>query len=44
MQVSILPQQVLIIATAIVIFVGLDLFYRRTLMGKAFRAVAHSRT
>ena len=40
--VSILPQQVLIIATACVIFVALDLFYRRTLLGKAFRAVAHS--
>ena len=40
--VSILPQQVLIIAAACVTFVGLDLFYRRTLIGKAFRAVAHS--
>ena len=41
-QVSILPQQVLIIAAACATFVGLDFFYRRTLMGKAFRAVAHS--
>jgi branched-chain amino acid transport system permease protein len=40
--VSILPQQLLIIAAACVIFFGLDLFYRRTLLGKAFRAVAHS--
>ena len=40
--VSILPQQVLIIAAACVTFLALDLFYRRTLLGKAFRAVAHS--
>lgn len=40
--VSILPQQVLIIAAACVTFIGLDVFYRRTLTGKAFRAVAHS--
>ena len=40
--VSILPQQLLIIAAACVTFFGLDLFYRRTLPGKAFRAVAHS--
>ena len=40
--VSILPQQLLIIAAACVTFVGLDLFYRKTLTGKAFRAVAHS--
>jgi branched-chain amino acid transport system permease protein len=40
--VSILPQQLIIIAAACVVFVGLDLFYRRTLVGKAFRAVAHS--
>jgi branched-chain amino acid transport system permease protein len=41
-QVSILPQQLLIIAAACATFVALDLFYRRTLSGKAFRAVAHS--
>jgi branched-chain amino acid transport system permease protein len=41
-QVSILPQQLLIIAAACIVFIGLDLFYRRTLTGKAFRAVAHS--
>jgi branched-chain amino acid transport system permease protein len=41
-QVSILPQQLLIIAAACVVFIALDLFYRRTLTGKAFRAVAHS--
>ena len=41
-QVSILPQQILVIATACAIFIALDLFYRRTLMGKVFRAVAHS--
>jgi branched-chain amino acid transport system permease protein len=40
--VSILPQQLVIIAAACVVFVALDLFYRRTLVGKAFRAVAHS--
>jgi branched-chain amino acid transport system permease protein len=40
--VSILPQQLLIIAAACITFVALDLFYRRTLAGKAFRAVAHS--
>src|SRR5215470_9069452 len=39
---SILPQQVFIIAVACVVFFALDLFYRRTLIGKAFRAVAHS--
>jgi branched-chain amino acid transport system permease protein len=41
-QVAILPQQLLIIAAACATFLGLDLFYRRTLTGKAFRAVAHS--
>lgn len=41
-QVSILPQQVLVIAAACTIFIALDLFYRRTLLGKAFRAVSHS--
>jgi len=41
-QVSILPQQLLIIATACITFIALDFFYRRTLLGKAFRAVAHS--
>jgi branched-chain amino acid transport system permease protein len=41
-QVSILPQQLLIIAAACATFIALDLFYRRTLTGKAFRAVAHS--
>jgi branched-chain amino acid transport system permease protein len=41
-QVSILPQQLLIIAAACIAFICLDLFYRRTLTGKAFRAVAHS--
>jgi branched-chain amino acid transport system permease protein len=40
--VTILPQQLLIIAAACITFLALDLFYRRTLMGKAFRAVAHS--
>lgn len=39
---SILPQQLFIIAVACLVFVGLDFFYRRTLTGKAFRAVAHS--
>jgi branched-chain amino acid transport system permease protein len=40
--VSILPQQLLIIAAACATFIALDFFYRRTLLGKAFRAVAHS--
>jgi branched-chain amino acid transport system permease protein len=40
--VTILPQQLLIIAAACVAFIGLDFFYRKTLLGKAFRAVAHS--
>jgi branched-chain amino acid transport system permease protein len=40
--VSIQPQQLLITAAAVVTFVCLDFFYRRTLLGKAFRAVAHS--
>jgi branched-chain amino acid transport system permease protein len=40
--VTILPQQLLIIAAACVTFIGLDFFYRGTLLGKAFRAVAHS--
>jgi branched-chain amino acid transport system permease protein len=40
--VSILPQQLLIIAAAVATFIALDFFYRGTLLGKAFRAVAHS--
>ncbi|MEZ5786318.1 MAG: branched-chain amino acid ABC transporter permease [Xanthobacteraceae bacterium] len=40
--VAILPQQLLIIAAACATFIGLDFFYRRTLPGKAFRAVAYS--
>jgi branched-chain amino acid transport system permease protein len=40
--VSILPQQLLIIGAAIITFFALDFFYRRTLRGKAFRAVAFS--
>jgi branched-chain amino acid transport system permease protein len=40
--VTILPQQLLIIAAACVTFVSLDFFYRRTLLGKAFRGVAYS--
>jgi len=38
----ILPQQLFIIGVACLVFLALDLFYRRTLTGKAFRAVAHS--
>jgi branched-chain amino acid transport system permease protein len=38
----ILPQQFLTLATAIFLFLLLEYFYRRTLLGKAFRAVAHS--
>jgi branched-chain amino acid transport system permease protein len=37
-----LPQQILILGTAILLFLVLEYFYRRTLLGKAFRAVAHS--
>jgi branched-chain amino acid transport system permease protein len=40
--VSILPQQLLIIGAAFVTFFALHMFYRKTLTGKAFRAVAHS--
>ena len=40
--VSILPQQLLIIAAACATFVGLDFFYRRTLPGRRSRAVSHS--
>lgn len=40
--VTILPQQLLILAAAVLAFFALELFYRRTLLGKAFRAVAHS--
>ncbi len=40
--VSILPQQLLILGAACITFFALDFFYRRTLLGKAFRAVAHS--
>jgi branched-chain amino acid transport system permease protein len=39
---SLLPQQLFIIFVACLVFIGLDFFYRRTLTGKAFRAVAHS--
>jgi branched-chain amino acid transport system permease protein len=38
----ILPQQILTLGTAILLFLLLEYFYRRTLFGKAFRAVAHS--
>ncbi len=40
--ISILPQQLLIVGAACIAFIALDFFYRRTLSGKAFRAVAHS--
>ena len=39
---SLLPQQIFIMAVACIVFVALDFFYRSTLTGKAFRAVAHS--
>ena len=38
----ILPQQILTLGAAILLFLLLEYFYRRTLFGKAFRAVAHS--
>jgi branched-chain amino acid transport system permease protein len=37
-----LPQQILILGTTILLFFLLEYFYRWTLLGKAFRAVAHS--
>lgn len=40
--VIVLPQQLLILGTAAVLFLALEVFYRGTLLGKAFRAVAHS--
>jgi branched-chain amino acid transport system permease protein len=36
------PQQLLIVVATIAVFLALDLFYYRTLWGKAFRAVAHN--
>ncbi len=40
--VGIFPQQFLILASTVVVFIALDYFYYRTLWGKAFRATAHS--
>ena len=40
--VAILPQQIFIIFLACILFIALDVFYKRTLTGKAYRAVAHS--
>jgi len=40
--VGIFPQQLLIIASTVCVFLALDRFYYRTLWGKAFRAAAHS--
>lgn len=37
-------QQLLVIFVVILIYIGLDYFYRNTLLGKAFRAVAHDRS
>ena len=37
-----LPQQILTLGTTILLFLLLEYFYRWTLLGKAFRAVAHS--
>ena len=39
---AIFPQQILVIVSAFAIFFLLYLFYYRTLLGKAFRATAHS--
>ena len=41
--ISIRPQQLLTIATVCGIYFGLEYFYRRTLSGKAVRAVSHDR-
>lgn len=40
--VGLYPQEILIVVTACLAMVALDLFYQRTLTGKAFRAVAFS--
>jgi branched-chain amino acid transport system permease protein len=40
--IAILPQQMVILIVAAIVFIALDLFFRRTLLGKAFRAVAYS--
>ena len=40
--VGVYPQEILIVVVACGIMVGLDVFYRRTLPGKAFRAAAFS--
>jgi branched-chain amino acid transport system permease protein len=42
MGVGIRPQEILIAVTAIVVMIGLDLVLRRSRLGKALRAVAHS--
>src|SRR6202008_836687 len=34
---AILPQQIVVLITAAIVFAALDLFFRRTLLGKAFR-------
>ena len=39
---AIFPQQILVIGSAFIIFVLLYLLYYKTLLGKAFRATAHS--
>jgi branched-chain amino acid transport system permease protein len=39
---TVLPQQIAILVAAAIVFIALDLFFRKTLLGKAFRAVAHS--
>ena len=39
---AIFPQQLLVIVSALVIFFLLHIFYFKTLLGKAFRATAHS--
>jgi branched-chain amino acid transport system permease protein len=40
--VGLYPQEILIIVVACIVMVALDLFYQRTLSGKAFRAAAFS--
>lgn len=42
-KISVWPQQLLIIAAVSGFYLGLDYFYRRTLLGKAYRAVAYDR-
>jgi branched-chain amino acid transport system permease protein len=41
--VSIRPQHVLAVASMCLVFIALEFFYRKTLVGNAYRAIAHDR-